>query len=136
MSLPVLILRPEPGNARTLAAARAMGLDARAVPLFRVEPVAWDAPEPGRYKALLLTSANAVRHAGPALGRYRALPVLAVGPETAQAARQAGFGEVIVGSGNAAELLAGAKGPLLHLCGEDVTPVRTPAKIDRIIVYA
>ncbi len=136
MTRPVLILRPEPGNSRTVAEARAMGLDARSVPLFRVEPVAWQAPDPARYKALLLTSANALRHAGPALARYHKMLVLAVGPETAQAARHAGFEEIITGTGNAAQLLVGQRSPLLHLCGADVTPVKTPVKIDRIITYA
>jgi uroporphyrinogen-III synthase len=87
----------------------------------------------------LLTSANAIRHAGEALARYRILPVLAVGPETAAAAQAAGFEIAETGTGNANKLLANYanyEGPLLHLCGADVTPVESKAKIDRVIVYA
>ena len=38
------------------------------MPLFEVEPVAWEAPDAGGFDGLLLTSANAVRHGGAAIG--------------------------------------------------------------------
>jgi uroporphyrinogen-III synthase len=136
MTRPLLVLRPEPGNSRTVQAARALGMDPHALPLFGVAPMAWQPPVSYGYRALLLTSANAIRHAGEALARYRALPVLAVGPETAAAAQAAGFEIAETGTGNANKLLANQKGPLLHLCGADVTPVTSVAKIDRVIVYA
>ena len=60
---PLAVLRPEPGASATLGRAQAMGLAAFAMPLFAVEPVAWTAPAPHDFDALLLTSANAVRHA-------------------------------------------------------------------------
>ena len=59
----VLVLRPEPGAAATVKRARARGLDAVAIPLFEIEPLAWEAPPAGGFDGLLLTSANAVRHA-------------------------------------------------------------------------
>jgi len=118
---PLLVLRPEPGARRTLARAAALGLRARAVPLFEIVALAWDAPDPAAFDALLLTSANAVRQAGAALARYQGLPVHAVGAATAAAARAAGFGDVRTGPGDVRALLAGLAPPLrlLHPCGED-----------------
>ncbi len=117
----ILVLRPEPGAADTLRRLRERGLEAVAVPLFRVGPLAWEAPDPARFDALLLTSANAVRHGGDQLGKFRGLPVHAVGEATAQAARNAGFD--IATSGDAGiERLLGSFEPnlrLLHLCGKD-----------------
>src|SRR5687767_8581448 len=84
------ILRPEPGASATVSRAAAIGLDAFAMPLFEIEPLAWEAPEPTAFDALLLTSANAVRCGGQALERLRGLPVHAVGEATAEAARRAG----------------------------------------------
>ena len=67
----VVVLRPEPGASATLARAKAAGIDAVAIPLFEVVPVAWDAPDPSSVDALLLTSANAARHGGAAQRRAR-----------------------------------------------------------------
>ena len=87
----VLVLRPEPGASTTVKHARERGLDAIAIPLFEIEPVAWDVPEAGGYDGLLLTSANAIRHGGKGLNELRGLPVHAVGAATAKAARDARF---------------------------------------------
>src|SRR3546814_3001824 len=91
------LLRPEPGNAVTAAAVAAMGLMAIRLPLFEVRAIAWAAPDPGGFDALVLTSANAVRLGGIGLDRFKALPVHAVGGATAAAAAQAGFSVVAVG---------------------------------------
>ena len=45
---PVVVLRPEPGNRRTAAALRALGMDVRQMPLFAVVPVDWTSPDPAR----------------------------------------------------------------------------------------
>lgn len=87
----VLVVRPEPGSTRTLARLHALGVDAAAFPLFATVPVPWDAPDPAAHDALLITSANAVRHAGPTLAALAHLPVIAVGAQTAEAARGAGL---------------------------------------------
>lgn len=116
----LVILRPEPGASATVERAAAMGFDAVAMALFAVEPVAWEAPDRRRFDALLLTSANAVRHGGAGLERLRGLPAFAVGEATAEAARAAGF--EIAGTGAAgvdallASIPAGVR--LLHPCGE------------------
>ena len=64
----VLVLRPNPGDAATIARAEGMGFVAIAAPLFGIVPVAWT-PSDAPHDALMLTSANALRHAGDALAR-------------------------------------------------------------------
>lgn len=129
----LLLLRPEPGLSASAMRARQMGLEVIACPLFRIEPVAWEAPEPALYDALLLTSANALRCGGPGLAALKALPVHAVGAATADAARQAGFELASIGEGNVGDLLAKlpATTRLLHLTGED----HRESGRDRRIVY-
>lgn len=104
--LPLLLVRPEPGLSASKARAEALGLDVIACPLFDVVPLPWDAPDPAGFDALLLTSANAVRHGGPGLSAYRHLPVFAVGRATADAARSAGFKVVRTGETGVEDLLA------------------------------
>ena len=119
----LLIIRPEPGASVTLARAREMGLDVVAVPLFAVEPVAWEAVDPAEFRGIVATSANAFRHGGEQLERLKNLPVYAVGEATAEAAKEAGFHVAMVGEGGRVELgerLPG--GRLLHLAGSDHLP--------------
>ena len=91
MSAAIIVLRPEPGASRTIAAGGAVGLEMIAMPAASVEPCSWQAPDPATYDALLVGSANAFRHGGAPLDSLRGLPVLAVGKATAEAARAAGF---------------------------------------------
>ncbi len=130
-----LVLRPAPGNARTCAAFAAAGVEAVALPLFAVAPVAWTPPDPGRYDALLLTSAQAVRHAGAGIAGLAGLPVVAVGAATAAAARAAGLTVALVGTADAAAIVAQAAAfpRLLHLAGRD--RVAQPG-VDTLTVYA
>jgi uroporphyrinogen-III synthase len=132
----LLLLRPEPGLATSAERARALGLEVITCPLFEVEPVGWEAPDPAGYDALLLTSANAVRQGGPALDELKMLPVHAVGAATANAAREAGFRVESVGDGDMADLLDDLPEELrlLHLAGEDHRSSGHP-RIERRIVY-
>jgi uroporphyrinogen-III synthase len=116
----LLVLRPEPGASATIERARQRGLEAIAAPLFEIEPVAWDVPDPTSFDGLLLTSANALRHGGPGIEALRRLPVYAVGESTAEAARSAGFIIARTGASGVDDLLDSiAPGlALLHLCGE------------------
>lgn len=137
---PVLVLRPDPGASATFARATAVGLQAIPSPIFTLKALAWDAPDPADHDALMLTSANAARLAGPALDRYRALPLYAVGEATAIAASAAGFADVRVGTSDAAALIAlmaqdGVARPL-HLAGRDRKSGNAPFPIARRIVYA
>lgn len=117
----VLVLRPKPAATATVERARRLGLDAMAVPLFEIAPVPWVAPDATQFDALLVTSANAIRHGGEALQTLKDLPVYAVGEATARAASEAGFGIASVGNGGVDRLLRSIPADLrlLHLCGRD-----------------
>ena len=139
MSAPLLVCRPEPGASATAAAARALGLLPVVAPLFHVEALAWDPPPAGRFDALMMTSANAARHAGPALGNYAGLPAFAVGAATAAAMREVGLSPA-VGSGDAAalarDLAARAHRRVLHLCGEHhAAPDLAGLSVEAVPVY-
>jgi uroporphyrinogen-III synthase len=134
----LLVLRPEPGATETVHRARARGLDAFAVPLFEIEPLAWRVPETGAFDAILLTSANAVRHGGEQLQAVRGLPVYAVGRATADAAIQVGFDVAAVGDAGVDHLLSSIDPTLklLHLCGEDRREPKDPRQhISALAVY-
>lgn len=136
----VLILRPEPAAGRTAARAAALGMDARVHPLFAPQPIDWAPPVPEDFDALLLTSANAVAFAGPALLHYRGLPAYAVGATTAQALADAGFPTVIAGdtdgSAIAARIAIDGYVRVLHLAGTTVAPMEIGSlELTRIAVY-
>ncbi len=137
---PLLILRPEPGNAATRARAEALEFETIGCPLFEVSPRAWDAPDPADFDAVLLTSANGARHAGADLARFLRLPAYAVGAKTAGAARDAGFAKVFLGDRDVDALLDRAAGDeakrLLHLAGADRTAFAArDLQIETRIVY-
>jgi len=140
MSRAIAVLRPEPGNTATAAAIEALGLTAIRLPLFEVHAIDWVAPDASRFDALLLTSANAPRHAGPGLAGLRCLPVHAVGDATAAAARNAGLEVVAVGDRDGAALVAAAaasgvrRGLLLG--GRDRALASDPIIAEAIAVYA
>lgn len=102
----IAILRPAPGGSITLGRARELGLDAFCLPLFEVVPVPWEVPDPAGFDAILLTSGNAILAGGDGIKSLIGLPAYCVGPETAEAAREAGFTVSGTGSGGVAELLA------------------------------
>lgn len=134
----LFVFRPEPAAGRTVDRARALGLDAIALPLFEVEAVEWTAPDPSDFDALLLTSANAVTMGGEKIAQLRGLPVHVVGEATAVAAEVAGFGVKTVGKVGVDELLKSVCGNarLLHLCGEDRRePSSATQEITAIPVY-
>ncbi|MEP7129652.1 MAG: uroporphyrinogen-III synthase [Sphingomicrobium sp.] len=134
----VVVLRPEPGAAITVAKARQRGLDAVALSLFMVAPVSWSVSDAGDFDALLLTSANAVRHGGEGLAGLRKLPVHVVGDATAEAASAAGLLVASAGDSGVDALLSSMKPglKLLHLCGENrKIPVNASHDILSIVVY-
>jgi uroporphyrinogen-III synthase len=134
----VLVLRPEPGASATVDKARAIGLEAVAVSLFEIEPVAWQAPDADAFDGLLLTSANAVRAGGDGLERLRGLKVYAVGEATGEAARDAGFDVVSTGDAGVDRLLGSIEPELrlLHLCGADrAAPRDSRHAITPVTVY-
>jgi uroporphyrinogen-III synthase len=134
----VLVLRPEPGASATASQALKLGLDAIAVPLFEIEPIEWRLPDQGGLDGLLLTSANAIRFGGAAMGALRGLEVYAVGDATADAARGAGFTVAATGDSGVDGLLKSIdpKLRLLHPCGADRRePHGQTPEITPLIVY-
>ncbi len=118
----VLVTRPEPGASATARRLEALGHEVVTEPLFTVHSVEWTPPGEA-FDALMLTSANAVRLAGPLPGRWRALPCYAVGKATAQVAETHGFINVFTSTGDA-EMLAGRMAAdgvatALHLAGRE-----------------
>lgn len=110
MSAPLLLVtRPEPEASATVAAAEAAGFRAVAAPLLAIRPVAARAAGPDRPDAVLLTSARSaalLRAARPDLSP--AIPLFAVGPRSAEAARAAGFTSVTATASDGQAALAAA----------------------------
>ncbi len=124
----LLVTRPEPDGERTAAQLRARGHDVLLAPLLRIEAIADADLGIGPWAAVLLTSANGARAAATHRRRNEllALPALAVGGSSAEAARAAGFTNVSSADGDGGDLarlaaarFAGNDRPLLYLAGED-----------------
>lgn len=123
----LLVMRPQPDADATAARLRARGHEALVVPLLRMRPVDCALPSDAPWAGVLVTSANALRALPPQqIAALRDLPLLAVGPHTAEAARTAGFASIEVAEGDAADLarLAAARfrrraRPLLYLAAAD-----------------
>tara|TARA_R110002020_G_scaffold24826_8_gene81158 strand:- start:6092 stop:6856 length:765 start_codon:yes stop_codon:yes gene_type:complete len=115
----VLVTRPDPGGERTAAHLARLGHEPVRMPLFETEITASpaDLPPAGRIGGLIATSARAFdlfKAEDPADRAIFSVPVHAVGPATAQAARAAGFADVREGGGAARDLaraLTGAASP-------------------------
>lgn len=139
MSVPLLVLRPQPGADHTADRARALGLAPVIAPLFTVRPLAWTAPE-GPFDAVMLTSANAARHAGDGLTPYLKLPCYAVGEAAAAAASEAGFLDVETGPADGGalvtEMARAGIGSVLWPCGLDrAVPDDAGIRIAAVPVY-
>lgn len=138
--IPLCVIRPQPGCASTVSAARAMGLAAHGFPMFEVRPVVWDAPDPETVQAMLFGSANAIRHGGSGLTAFRGKPAYVVGDRTGDIARDAGFEIAGVGEGglqSALDALEGKHLRLLRLAGAAHIPLQPPEGVTIVerIVY-
>lgn len=122
----VIITRPDPDGPVLANRLAGLGYDVLQAPLMTIR-FADDAPLPAQtLQALLVTSANALRaldHMGAARALLH-LPVLAVGPASAQLARDMGFASVREAGGNvdglarlALETLSPEGAPLLYITG-------------------
>lgn len=134
----LLVIRPQPGADATASRIVKSGHEAMLMPLFAIEPVVWDAPSVQNYDAILLTSANAVREAGPQLAAFTDLPAYAVGKITANAAERAGLHVAYSGMAGATDLVNSLENiRLLWLAGEDHSAITAPPSvvIDVHIVY-
>src|SRR5258708_14628480 len=102
----VLVPRPHPDDEPTAAALRARGFDVLKAPMLRFEPVDFRDNMDGRYGAVIVTSANALRGLASQLKGHHLLelPLFAVGEHTASPARDPGFAHVISAKGDATAL--------------------------------
>lgn len=124
---PILVVRPEPGNAATVSAGRALGLNVVGQPIFTVQPVDWDCPDPQRFSGLIVGSANVFRHGGARLDALRSLPVHVVGTATSQEAERAGFQVATIGAGGLQTVLDQLSDQhLLRLSGAEHVPLNPP----------
>src|ERR1051326_660887 len=123
----LLVTRPEPDNARTAVTLRAKGHEVVLAPLLHIEAVSDADLGAPPWTAILLTSANGARAIAdhPRRAELIALPVLAVGRSSSDAAREAGFVDVTSADGDARDLARlaaqrffGARHPLVYLAGE------------------
>lgn len=125
----VLITRPEPDAAAFAAQLEALGHTVTLEPLLRIEHLPIDVDALDGVAGLIVTSRNGLRAlaSSSAFNDALRLPIIAVGPGTAQLARELGFARVVAGSGTAADLVPiiveaapGQQGTLAHVRGEDV----------------
>jgi uroporphyrinogen-III synthase len=142
----ILLMRPEPDNARSAARLHARGHDVILAPLMRGETLAADFDGP--FAAVLMTSANAARAVvgHPRFAEVSRLPVFTVGDHSAEVARAAGFAEVVSAQGaldDLVRLVAArfANVRLLYLAGEDragdlaVELARHGITVETVVIY-
>jgi uroporphyrinogen-III synthase len=120
----ILVTRPLEDGMEIAARLAERGHRALLAPLLT--PRFLDGPEPQfeAIQAVLVTSANGIRALSRRTAR-RDLPIFAVGPQSADEARKAGFTEVRSANGDAKALAEAAMrwasrdAVLLHVCAED-----------------
>lgn len=145
----LLVTRPQAEAERTAHALRRMGHEVELAPVLRIEPVQ-AALGAARWSAIMMTSGNAARAIAqhPERSLLAGLPVLAVGRQTAAAAREAGFANVISAEGDAGDLaqLVRARasrkdGLLLYLAGNDISRdlagelAKSGIAVETIVIY-
>src|ERR1700716_1677325 len=119
------VTRPRDDAEAFAKALRARGHDAIVAPVMEVHIMAGAPIALEGVQAVLATSANGVRALASGKKR-RDLTIYAVGPQTAEAAREAGFTIVVSAEGDSTDLIEmvardadPAKGTLLHAAGAE-----------------
>ncbi len=123
----LIITRPEEDALALLGKLASMGRSATLMPLLKIAPRP-DIVIPARnYQVICVTSANALKTPGVA-DRFKNIPLLAVGPQSLAAARQAGFTHASAPGGDVHGLSAAVKanfdpqaGPVLYLSGAETS---------------
>ncbi len=105
----ILVTRPLEDAERTAAELKARGHEAILAPLMEIRLRNGPELALGGVQAILVTSANGIR-ALAARSQRRDLPVFAVGPQSAEAARTEGFADVKSADGDAVALAKAASG--------------------------
>jgi uroporphyrinogen-III synthase len=112
MAKMTLIIRPQPDADRDVALLMRYGVPALASPSMKIMHQTHELPESVNFSGIILTSRNAVKaitkfdKVNADTGRWAKLPAFVVGPATAAAARDAGYSNIIRGTGGGAGLLA------------------------------
>ena len=107
-----LIIRPRPDADRDVALLKRYGVPAIASPSLKRMNQTYELSESFDFSGIILTSRNAVEtiiksdRSNAETSRWAELPAFVVGPATAAAARDAGFSNIIRGTGGGAGLLA------------------------------
>ena len=124
----LLLTRPRPEAERTASALRMLGHEALFAPMLDIQNLSSVVWEGGPWSAVLMTSGNAARSLAEHPNRNPLMPLccFAVGDQTAEAARAAGFTDVISAQGDGGDLarlvakrIADKSLPLLYLAGDD-----------------
>ena len=112
MAKMTLIIRPQPDADRDVALLMRYGVPALASPSMKRTDRTHEIPESVNFSGIIMTSRNAVEaitkfdKVNSDTGRWAKLPVFVVGSATANAALEAGFSNIIRGTGGGAGLLA------------------------------
>ncbi|HWM61987.1 MAG TPA: uroporphyrinogen-III synthase [Rhizomicrobium sp.] len=148
----ILVTRPVEDGEDIAAHLAEMGHQALLAPLLTVRfhdgpPLEHSGPGLEDVQAILATSANGVRALARRTAR-RDFSIFAVGPQTAEEARNCGFTEIKNADGDAKALAEAAtrwasrKGVLLHVCGEDAPGTLAENlslrgfQVRRVVLYA
>ncbi len=107
MSGKIILTRPAESSRAFLAEAQKEnpGIEAVISPVLEIRPVSFDIPDTRRFKTLVFTSAHAARIFPEKTRADENATVLAVGAQTSQAAREAGYKDVIDAGGTTKTLL-------------------------------
>ena len=149
--LKVLVTRPLEDGMQIAARLAEKGHNALLAPLltprFHDGPLLEESePDLQEVQAILATSANGIRALVRRTAR-RDFSIFAVGPQTAEEARKAGFADIRSADGDAKDLAeavtrwASPKGMLLHVCGQEAPGTlaenlsRHGFKVRRLVLY-
>ena len=123
----LIITRPEEEALALMSKLAGRGHSATLMPLLEIVPRTDIIIPPSNYQAVCVTSANALKNAGLSV-QFKNIPLLAVGPQSLDAARQAGFPNASAHGGDLHGLVAHVKanldpetGPILYLSGAETS---------------
>jgi uroporphyrinogen-III synthase len=147
--LRIVITRPIEDAMVLKTKLEAAGHRAIMAPLLKIVPMTDIAIPDDKWQAVAITSANALRAISiEALTKLRSVPMLTVGPQSAQAARHSGFRRVEEAGGDASGLAKHisatrdpSQGPILYLAGREQAGDfaslvgRSGFKTTRIVLY-
>ncbi|WP_170240719.1 uroporphyrinogen-III synthase [Rhodoligotrophos appendicifer] len=142
-----MITRPLEDAAPLQSQLEQLGHEVLTEPLLSIRPLPHATLPAAAYQAIIVTSAHGARAVG-SHAKLHGTQLIAVGEKTAEAAREAGFREVITAGGDGealqaliVETLNPKAGPLLYATGRDVAKDLSQTlppygfEVIRVIVY-